>query len=170
MSLATLPAIFYRQHWPHWKRFQKNKRQESSFFSPIQIGIKRIKKKKKKPSKKTTKRRGEIHKFKSLLHLVEGKSPFDWWDGKTSLKARHVVLLACILYSIVEVYNYRFQSIPSLKKYFCLNGTFNWMKYSDKTLEVNSEETICICYSCCLVLIYQIPQWSSRYCFRGMFH
>ena len=99
---------------------------------------------------------GNTHKFKSL-HLVEGKSPFDWWDGKTSLKARHVVLLACILYSIVEVYNYRFQSIPSLKKYFCLNGTFSWMKYSDKSLEVNSEETICICYSCCLVLIYQIP-------------
>ena len=173
MSLATLPAIFYRQHWPHWKRFQKNKRQESSFFSPIQIGIKRIKKKQNQRSTCTRSRRRkgeEIHKFKSLLHLVEGKSPFDWWDGKTSLKARHVVLLTCILYSI-EVYNYRFQSIPSLKKYFCLNGTFNWMKCSDKTLKVNSEETICICYSCCLVLIYQIPQWSSRYyCFKEMFH
>ena len=33
-------------------------------------------------------------------------------------------LLTCILYSI-EVYNYRFQSIPSLKKYFCSNATFN---------------------------------------------
>ena len=102
MSLATLPAIFYRQHWPHWKRFQKNKRQESSFFSPIQIGIKRIKKKKNQRSTCTRSRRRkgeEIHKFKSLLHLVEGKSPFDWWDGKTSLKARHVVL-PTYLYSI----------------------------------------------------------------------
>ena len=88
MSLATLPAIFYRQHWPHWKRFQKNKRQESSFFSPIQIGIKRIKKKKTEEEVEG----GNTHKFKSL-HLVEGKSPFDWWDGKTSLKARHVVLV-----------------------------------------------------------------------------
>ena len=114
MSLATLPAIFYRQHWPHWKRFQKNKRQESSFFSPIQIGIKRIKKKKNSKKYMYKKKEGEeIHKFKSLLHLVEGKSPFDWWDGKMSLKARHVVLLTCIVLYSIEVYNYRFQSIPS---------------------------------------------------------
>jgi len=166
MSLATLPAIFYRQHWPHWKRFQKNKRQESSFFSPIQIGIKRIKKKKTRKSTCTRSRRRKGKKYINSkayigLHLVEGKSPFDWWDGKTSLKARHVVLLTCILYSI-EVYII-----------IGFNQFLHWRNISvlmEHLIEWNaqirlwktSEETICICYSCCLVLIYQIPQWSSR--------